>query len=256
LHDFTVFQIEGIRVAAVDLQRACRLVAGLAIQRLGTYVTVTGAHGLVESCYDPRIRQAHQSASLVLPDGMPLVWLGRALGHTSMGRVYGPDLIQAIFSEQAFRELRHFFYGSQPQVLTALMDRLTSRFGEFNLVGSYCPPMRLAGFQEDEEVLQIIRHARPHFIWIGLSTPKQELWMYMHMPKIATGVAVGIGAAFDLVAGSTPQAPRWMQRSGLEWLFRLIVDPRRLYRRYAFIVPRFFLLIVKTWMEAKRRGGT
>jgi N-acetylglucosaminyldiphosphoundecaprenol N-acetyl-beta-D-mannosaminyltransferase len=183
---------------------------------------------------------------------MPLVWLGRALGHKSMGRVYGPDLIQAIFSEQEFRELGHFFYGSQPQVLTDLKDHLTSRFGRFNLVGSYCPPMRPAGFQEDDDILKMIRDARPHFIWIGLSTPKQELWMYMHMSKIATGVAIGIGAAFDLVARSTPQAPRWMQRSGLEWMFRLIVEPRRLYRRYFFIVPRFLLLMLKTWIKAKR----
>lgn len=233
------FTIKGIDVAAIDVFRARDLVAALATSAQGAYVTVTGAHGIVESAYDHRVRSAHVQAALVVPDGMPLVWLGRLSGLKTIGRVYGPELMESVFSIRENRELRHFFYGSTPATISRLTAALASRFGEFNLVGVHCPPTRSAGFSEDTEVIARIRNLKPHFIWVGLSTPKQELWMRMHMPRIACGVAIGVGAAFDLVSGKTLQAPRWIQRSGLEWLFRLAMEPRRLFRRYFFIVPRF-----------------
>jgi N-acetylglucosaminyldiphosphoundecaprenol N-acetyl-beta-D-mannosaminyltransferase len=238
--DFPKFCIKGIDVAAIDLAFARDFIGQRATEARGEYVTVTGAHGVVESAYDDRVRQAHCQALIVVPDGMPLVWLGRLLGFRSVGRVYGPDLMQSIFARPNFRSLRHFFYGSNPSVIGQLKKVLVSRFGEFNDIGSYCPPVRPAGFAEGEDVLSRIREARPHFLWVGLSTPKQELWLQMHMPKIAMGIGIGVGAAFDLVSGMTPQAPRWIQRSGFEWLFRLAMEPKRLFRRYLFVIPRFF----------------
>ena len=250
--DFKSFRVRGINVAAIDIPLATDLIQQLATSAQGAYVTVTGAHGIVESVYSERVRKAHEQAAMVVPDGMPLVWLGRLLGFNSIGRVYGPDLMESVFSRRELRQLNHLFYGSTPAVIDSLAATIRSRFGEFNLVGSFSPPVRPVGFDEDEEVISHIRQLRPHIIWIGLSTPKQEIWLLNHMHKIGTGVGIGVGAAFDLVSGTTQQAPRWIQRSGFEWLFRLFVEPRRLFRRYLFIVPRFLFYMAETVVTYRR----
>jgi N-acetylglucosaminyldiphosphoundecaprenol N-acetyl-beta-D-mannosaminyltransferase len=240
-------------VAAIDLDQACDLIGQLATNGQGAYVTVTGAHGIAESVYDDKVREAHQQVALVVPDGMPLVCLGRLLGFDSMGRVYGPDLMVAVFSRADLRQLRHYFYGSTPAAVERLTATLTLRFGEFNLVGAYSPPIRPVGYEEDEDVLSRIRLLKPHIIWVGLSTPKQEIWLHNHMHKIGSGVGIGVRAAFDLVSGTTRQAPRWIQRSGLERLFRLAVEPRRLFRRYLFVVPRFLYYMAETFITQRNR---
>jgi N-acetylglucosaminyldiphosphoundecaprenol N-acetyl-beta-D-mannosaminyltransferase len=254
LSSFTLpkFRIKGIDIAAIDIVHASKLIGELATAGHGSYVTVTGAHGIVESQYNKEVFDAHRDASLIVPDGMPLVWLGRLLGFKSIGRVYGPDLMENIFSKQGYRELRHFFYGSSPSVVNNLRDALVTRFGEFNMVGMHCPPVEPLGFTEDEAVLSLIRGLKPHIIWVGLSTPKQEVWLRMHMPRIATGVGIGVGAAFDLLSGKTRQAPRYIQRSGLEWLFRLVHEPKRLFKRYFFVIPRFLVFFLQAFAKQER----
>jgi N-acetylglucosaminyldiphosphoundecaprenol N-acetyl-beta-D-mannosaminyltransferase len=253
--EFQKFRIRGVNVAAINVDRACDLIGQLARHGKGTYVTVTGAHGIVESVYDDEIREAHQQAAAVVADGMPLVWLGRRLGFTAIGRVYGPDLVAGVFARRELRQLRHFFYGSMPAVVEKLTASLSSRFGEFNLVGTYSPPMRPIGFVENEAVLSRMRELRPNIIWVGLSSPKQEIWLRNHMRQIGSGVGIGVGAAFDLMSGSTPQAPRFIQRSGCEWLFRLAMEPGRLHKRYAFIVPRFLFLIIEALLTPRRQAA-
>jgi N-acetylglucosaminyldiphosphoundecaprenol N-acetyl-beta-D-mannosaminyltransferase len=256
--EFETFRVRGTDVAAVDVLRASDFVGQLAPNARGAYVTVTGAHGIVESVRNERVREAHQQASMVVPDGMPLVWMGRLLGFNSVGRVYGPDLMSCIFSRKELRQLRHYFYGSTPDVVSKLTAALISRFGEFNFVGAYSPPIRPLGFDEDESILSRIRELKPHFVWVGLSTPKQELWLHMHMQKIGSGVGIGVGAAFDLLSGVTPQAPRWIQRSGFEWLFRLAMEPRRLFKRYLLVIPQFLYFMVETLISRRsnRIGNT
>jgi N-acetylglucosaminyldiphosphoundecaprenol N-acetyl-beta-D-mannosaminyltransferase len=239
------FDLVGIPVAAIDLPKACKLIAEAAASPLPAYVTVTGAHGILESVYGESVCHAHKEAFLVVPDGMPLVWLGRVLGCKSMRRVRGVDLMEAMFSRKEYRELRHYFYGSNASVIATLVNAIESRFGQFNFVGSYSPPMQPLGFSERDEVLSCIRGAAPDILWVGLSTPKQELWLQMHMKKIGCGVGIGVGAAFEFVSGILPQAPRWIQQCGFEWLFRLAVEPRRLFRRYFFVVPRFAWLFLR-----------
>jgi N-acetylglucosaminyldiphosphoundecaprenol N-acetyl-beta-D-mannosaminyltransferase len=244
---FATFEIKGVPVAAVSLPFACDFIASRASNACGAYVTVTGAHGIVESAYDERVREAHRQALIVVPDGMPLVWLGKLLGFGSMTRVYGPDLMTCVFENEQRRRLRHFFYGANPSVIRKFSEVLRQRFGEFNLVGTYSPPMQPLGYEESDEIIAQMRDVKPDLIWVALSTPKQELWMQMHMPRIGSGIAIGVGAAFALLSGATTQAPRWVQRSGLEWLFRLAIEPKRLYRRYFFVVPtylRFFVVAV------------
>ena len=215
LATFATFDIKGVPVAAVSLPFACDFIASRASTACGEYVAVTGAHGIVELAYNERVREAHRQALIVVPDGMPLVWLGRLLGFGSMTRVYGPDLMNGIFETERRRRLKHFFYGANPSVILKLSETLRRRFGEFSLVGTYSPPMQLLGYEECEEVLARIRGVRPDLIWVALSTPKQELWMQMHMPKIGSGIAIGVGAAFDLLSGTTIQAPRWISALGL-----------------------------------------
>jgi N-acetylglucosaminyldiphosphoundecaprenol N-acetyl-beta-D-mannosaminyltransferase len=251
--DVAKFKIRGVEVAAIDVFSACNLIGKSAADVSGNYVTVTGAHGIVESVYSREVFDAHRDAWLIVPDGMPLVWLGRLLGFNSIGRVYGPDLMECVFSNPDYRERRHFFYGSSPSVISSLRDALVARFGEFNMIGMHCPPMKPLGFIEDEAVLTRIRDLKPDIIWVGLSTPKQEVWMHMHMPKIGAGVGIGVGAAFDLLAGKTRQAPRWIQRSGFEWLFRLAMEPRRLFRRYFFVVPQFLFFFAETVARQVRK---
>jgi N-acetylglucosaminyldiphosphoundecaprenol N-acetyl-beta-D-mannosaminyltransferase len=246
------FDIAGIDIAAIDLPEACKIIAGAASSHLPAYVTATGAHGVVESVYDESVRHAHKEALLVVPDGMPLMWLGRILGCRSIGRVRGPDLMEAMFSKKEYRDLRHYFYGSKPSVIAALVNVIVARFGQFNFVGSYSPPMQPRGFTEDDEVLSRIREAAPDILWVGLSTPKQELWLRMHMNKIGCGVGIGVGAAFEFVSGILPQAPRWVQCSGFEWLFRLIMEPKRLFRRYFLVVPRFAWLFLQRLLKTQQ----
>jgi N-acetylglucosaminyldiphosphoundecaprenol N-acetyl-beta-D-mannosaminyltransferase len=169
---------------------------------------------------------------------------------------HGPELMEFVFSKKELRELRHLFYGSSPAVIAKLTSTLTARFGAFNMVGSYCPPMRPKGFEEDEHVLSFIRELKPDIIWVGLSTPKQELWLHMHMKKIGSGVGIGVGAAFDLLSGTTRQAPRWIQRSGFEWLFRMAMEPRRLCKRYFFVVPRFAWFLLAVLIKTRVTGGS
>jgi N-acetylglucosaminyldiphosphoundecaprenol N-acetyl-beta-D-mannosaminyltransferase len=251
MHSERAYEIRGIRVDAIDVYRARDEICARARTARGDYVTVSGAPGIVASVYDERIHEAHRQAALVVADGMPVVWLGRLLGFSSIGRVNGPELMELIFEKEEYRKLRHFFYGARPSTISELIRVIESRFGPLNAVGTYSPPIRPIGFSEDEEVLARIRALKPDLVWISLSTPKQEVWMQMHMRKIGCGLGVGVGAAFDLLAGTVVRAPRWIQRSGFEWLFRLAVEPRRLYKRYFFVVPRFAYICLETFIKQR-----
>jgi N-acetylglucosaminyldiphosphoundecaprenol N-acetyl-beta-D-mannosaminyltransferase len=146
---------------------------------------------------------------------------------------------------------RHFFYGGAPEVAGRLSERLVEKFPGLNVVGTYCPPFRALSPEEDEEVVRIIRAAEPDIVWVGISTPKQERWMVEHVARLGVPVLVGVGAAFDFLSGTKPQAPLWMQRSGLEWLFRLFSEPKRLWRRYAQY-PLFGLLVLAQMIGLKQ----
>jgi N-acetylglucosaminyldiphosphoundecaprenol N-acetyl-beta-D-mannosaminyltransferase len=188
-------------------------------------------HGVSEAQRDPVFKTALATADLIVPDGMPLVWLGRLRGFKSMKRrVYGPELMET-FCRQTGNKYRHFFYGGAPGVADTLADVERERHG-IQVVGTYCPPFRPLTPDEETTIQTILEEAAPDVLWIGLSTPKQETWMYEHRDKISVPVMLGVGAAFDLNIGRLKQAPVWMRENGMEWLFRLLAEPRRLWRRY------------------------
>ena len=232
------FPVLGVRVSAVQIPQVIEIMERWILERRSPhYVAVTGMHGVTEAQYDSQFRTILQRADLVVPDGMPLVWIGRWRGFRLKRRVYGPELM-ATFFEQTGDRYRHFFYGGAPGVAERLADVARKKYG-IQVVGTYCPPFRPLTPEEDQDAIQTIENARPDCLWVGLSTPKQERWMYQHLEQLSVPVMLGVGAAFDLNAGTLKQAPSWMRENGMEWLFRLAAEPRRLWRRYVIFGSKF-----------------
>ena len=232
----------GVRVSAVNLKSATGLIEKAIEDGRKEYVCVRDAHGIVRCQKDPELRSIHNRAFLVTPDGMPLVWALKHAGHVESDRVYGPDLMLSVFEAGRSKGLRHFLYGATAKTLEQLQARLIAKFPEARIVGSYAPPFRDLSLQEETDIADRINRSGADIIWVGLSSPKQELWMARMRDRLDASVLIGVGAAFDFHAGLKRQAPRVIQRSGFEWAFRLLCEPRRLWRRYALVVPTFISL--------------
>ena len=244
--------ILGVGVSAINIAMALEAIEGWIARRSPRYVCVTGVHGVMESQRDEELRRIHNRAGLVTPDGMPLVWLSRLKGLGHVERVYGPHLMLAICERSVSKGYRHFFYGGAEGVPEQLAVVLQNRFPGMQVVGTFSPPFRPLTAEEDEQIVQMINENRPDIVWIGLSTPKQERWMAEHTHRLNAPVLIGVGAAFDFLSGRKPQAPRWMQRAGLEWLFRLLTEPRRLWRRYLVNNPLFVMLVLAQALGLRR----
>jgi N-acetylglucosaminyldiphosphoundecaprenol N-acetyl-beta-D-mannosaminyltransferase len=236
--------ILGVGVSAIDTIMALHTIDDWIARCDPHYVCVTTVHGVMESRRDPALQQIHNRAGMVTPDGMPLVWLCRLMGFGYVERVYGPDLLLAVCQGSVEKGYRHFFYGGVPGVAEILATRLQARFPGLQVAGVDAPPFRPLRPAEDQAAVEHINAARPDIVWVGISTPKQERWMAAHIGRVVAPVLIGVGAAFDFHAGLKTQAPRWVQRSGLEWLFRLAMEPRRLWRRYLINNPWFLWLIL------------
>jgi N-acetylglucosaminyldiphosphoundecaprenol N-acetyl-beta-D-mannosaminyltransferase len=234
----------GVRVSAINMRTAPGIIEGWISRREAHYVCITGVHGIMESQRDPEVRRIHNAAGLVTPDGMPLVWLSHLRGFSDVERVYGPDLMLTMCARSVDKGYRHFFYGGAPGVAERLVDRLQARFPGLQVAGIDSPPFRPLTSEEDRAAVERINATRPDILWVGFSTPKQERWMAAHVGRLSAPVLIGVGAAFDFHAGVKKQAPRWMQRSGLEWSFRLVTEPRRLWRRYLINNPWFLWLVL------------
>jgi N-acetylglucosaminyldiphosphoundecaprenol N-acetyl-beta-D-mannosaminyltransferase len=237
--------ILGVGVSAINMPMTLGLIDKWISRGDRQYICVADVHGIMESQRDPRIRDAHNRSGLTTPDGMPLVWAGRAAGARHVSRVYGPDLMLAACGLARARGYSSFFYGGRPGVADRLARRLRELYPGLKIAGTYTPPFRELSADEDEDVVRLISAARPDLVWVGLGAPKQELWMAAHAHRLDASVLIGVGAAFNIHAGLIRQAPRWIQRSGLEWAFRLAQEPRRLWRRYLYSNPRFLAGIAK-----------
>ena len=232
------FRVLGVRVHAVQISDVIGLIQRWIKERTsGHFITFTGMHGVSEAHRDPRLKEIHNAADLVVPDGMPLVWLGRRHGYRLRRRVYGPELMET-FCRTTRARYRHFFYGGASGVAERLAADLQRRY-DIGVAGTYAPPFRPLTEDEEQEVAELVQAAAPDLLWVGLSTPKQEQWMYKHRQRLSVPVLLGVGAAFDFHTGRTKQAPAWMRERGLEWLFRLMAEPRRLWRRYLIGGSRF-----------------
>jgi N-acetylglucosaminyldiphosphoundecaprenol N-acetyl-beta-D-mannosaminyltransferase len=216
------------------------------------YVCVTGVHGIIEAQADEQFRNILNSSFLTTPDGMPTVWLGRFHGFKHMARVYGPDFMLALCERSLAGGYRHFLYGGKPGVAEELGRELTRRFPGLRIVGTYTPPFRPLNDSEESALIAQLEASKPDVLWCGLSTPKQERFMAEYYQKLPVKLMVGVGAAFDLLSGNLSEAPEWMKNTGLQWLYRLIKEPRRLWRRYLFNNPKFAWLTLLQLTRLKR----
>jgi N-acetylglucosaminyldiphosphoundecaprenol N-acetyl-beta-D-mannosaminyltransferase len=244
------FKVLGVRVNAVQIPDVIAKIEEWIRLRDGCrYIAVTGMHGVTEAQHDGEFKSILNAAALVVPDGYPLVWLGRRKGFPKLKRrVYGPELMASFCEQTVGKGYRHFFYGGARGVAEELSRRFADIYPGLLVVGTYSPPFRALTPNEDSKVVSTIHHSRPDIVWVGLSTPKQERWMFEHCSRLSVPVLVGVGAAFDFHTKRTAQAPVWMRENGLEWLFRLIREPRRLWRRYLIYGPEFVLLVMLEWL--------
>ena len=231
----------GVGISVLNLRTAVAAMAEAVAARRKGYICVTGVHGVMEAQGDAGFKQILNQAFLCTPDGMPMVWAGKLNGQREMSRVYGPDLMLEVCSWSEKSGCRHFFYGGAEGVAPQLVDKLTVRFPKLQVVGTYTPPFRPLNPGEEQELQGQIHEAKPDILWVGLSTPKQERFMVEYLPRLDVTLMVGVGAAFDFHSGRVKQAPLWMQRSGLEWFYRLCSEPRRLGRRYLRNNPLFLV---------------
>ncbi len=230
------FKVLGVRIDAIQMSGAvAKMESLIESSEASSYVAVTGMHGIAEAQQDPHFREILNQADLVVPDGMPLVWLARWHRHALRHRVPGSELMEA-FCEKTGSQYRHFFYGGAPGVAEDLARQLHQRF-QIIVAGTYTPPFRPLTEIEESEVTARVGEAHADLLWVGLSTPKQELWMYEHRERLRVPLMLGVGAAFDMNSGRLRRAPEWMRESGLEWLFRLLAEPRRLWKRYLVTIP-------------------
>lgn len=208
------------------------------------FIALANAHMVTEARCNPEFRHMLNQSGLTVPDGTPLVWCGRARGHQLRRRVYGPELLEEFCRTTEGNGYRHFFYGGAPGVATLLASQLQCRFPGMQIAGTCSPPFRPLTWQEQQSVIRSINEARPDVVWVGLGCPKQERWMYDHLGLLDVPVMVGVGQAFNIHAELLRQAPRFMREHGLEWLFRLCLEPRRLWRRYLLGNTKFLLLLL------------
>ena len=245
--------ILGVRVDAVNLDLAARRIGRWIQQRRRrAYVCVAPVATIMDCQKDPDYRRVVNQADMVTPDGMPVVWIARTLKRNpQVQRTYGPDLMRKLCDEGRARGFRHYFYGGTPEVLKALTEALRRDYPGIHICGCLAPGFRAVGEKEGPSVLAGINAARPDIVWVGLGSPKQDYWMANHRADVAAPVMIGVGAAFDFVAGVKPQAPRWMRHSGLEWLFRLASEPARLWRRYVIGNTLFLVLLTRDIITGK-----
>lgn len=233
-----------LSVNALRFAEAVDLIDGWVRRGERHYVNVCTAHTALECSEAPELATLVRGAGLATPDGMPLVWLGRLRGYP-VERVYGPDLMLAICERGLASCCRHYFYGGAPGVADELARRLRQRLPGLLVVGVESPPFRALTAEEQKATAARIDASRADVVWVGLGTPKQDYWVGRFRPLLQAPVLIAVGAAFDFHAGRVRQAPRWAQRSGLEWLYRLTQEPGRLWRRYLLGNPRFVALALR-----------
>ncbi len=246
-------KVLGIPLSVTNYEQTLDWIEAMIATRRRGYVCVSAVHTVMAAQEDRQLRAAVLSADLTVPDGQPLVWALNALGHQLKSRVYGPDLMWKACARAARNGTRFFFYGGRdPEALQTLVSRLEAAHPGLQIAGNYCPPFRALTPEEERDVIEQIERSGAHVVWVGIGVPKQEKWMATMRPRLNTPVLVGVGAAFDFHAGLVPQAPDWMQERGLEWLFRLKQEPRRLWKRYLRYNPAFVVGFVRQYGRHRR----
>lgn len=235
--------ILGVQIAAINMEAALNYIQRNLKELSGQYICISNVHTTVMSYEDKTYRKIQNHAVLALPDGKPLSVLCRKKGFLKADRVTGPDLMEEIFRRSKECGYRHYFYGSKPETLKVLEQKLKEQY-QLDIVGMYAPPFRKMTEEEDREAVDRINMVEADFVWVALGAPKQEQWMYTHQRKVQ-GLMIGIGAGVDYFAGNIKRAPIWMQKCSLEWAYRLWQEPKRLFKRYLITNTKFLWLIAR-----------
>jgi N-acetylglucosaminyldiphosphoundecaprenol N-acetyl-beta-D-mannosaminyltransferase len=246
------YVVVGTPISALTLEAAIDLFQSSVTEGHRLHAHFCTVHSLVEAHDDPALRAALSARDAIsAPDGMPLVWVGRTLGRP-VQRVCGPDLMPALIDRSRGIGARHYFYGGAPGVAQRLADEMSTAYPGLQVAGVHSPPFRPLTSDEEAAEIAMINETRPDFVWIGLGAPKQDLWAFRMRPHLDAAVLLAVGAAFDFHSGGLRRAPAWMQRSGLEWAFRLYIEPRRLARRYLVTNTRFLSLLARELWSGRR----
>lgn len=236
-------EILGVQIAALHMKAALNYIQKNLKSLNGQYICISNVHTTIMSYEDKDYCRIQNEAALALPDGGPIAFLCKRRGFPEADRVTGPDLMGEIFKCSKKYGYKHYFYGSKPETLKALEQKLKDQY-QLNIAGMYAPPFREMTEEEDKEAVDRINRAQADFVWVALGAPKQERWMYMHQGRVH-GLMIGIGAGADYFAGNIKRAPMWMQKSSLEWLYRLFQEPKRLFKRYLVTNTKFLWLIAR-----------
>lgn len=238
----------GSKISACDSQAALQLLEECTESKVGGFVCFTNVHAAVMGHREPEFRLITNSSLLSVADGKPVYWVARATGNSQVGHVAGPDFM--LCALQRFPQFGHFFYGSTPQVLESLVASLQERIPGLKICGTFSPPFRPLNTDERLEVVRMIRATNAKFIWVGLGAPKQEKWMAEISDDLQPAILFGVGAAFDFHAGVLQRAPKWLRRTGLEWLYRLTQEPKRLWKRYLITNTLFVYYLIRRKIRA------
>lgn len=247
------YDVLGIQLTPMTLQRAGDIAEDAVASRRKLTAAFCTVHTVVESQKALAFRDAINATDIAATDGMPLVWLCKLKGARDIERVYGPETLLVLCGRGVAPGWKHYFYGGTEQELTALTARLRKAWPEIQIAGTYSPPFRALSEEEKQADAERINAAKPDLVWVGLGNPKQELWMAEFRSRLEAPMILAVGAAFALNAGVVKQAPRWIQRSGLEWLYRLVQEPRRLWKRYLVCNTTFVWLLAKEAVMGGRR---
>lgn len=237
-------KILNVNINILNMDKTKELVDSYILNKEYGYICVSNVHTTVMSYENNDYRDIQNNALLRLPDGGPLSVVSRIYGHKNAQRVTGPDLMEEIFKDSVKNKYKHYFYGGKQETLDLLKEKLKDKYKAINIVGMYSPPFRDLTFDENEEIVKMINSSGADIIWVGLGAPKQEIWMNKNSGKVS-GLMIGVGAGFDYFAGNIKRAPSWMQKYSLEWLYRLIQEPRRLFKRYFVTNSKFLFYLAR-----------
>lgn len=245
------YSVLGLGISEITFDGAVNLFLNAAATGQKIRANFCAVNNVVAANENPVLREYMSSSQIAVPDGMPLVWLGRLKGR-KVERICGPDFMPALCERSRQFGYRHFFYGGADGVAEQLAQNLTQRFPGLQVAGMYTPPFRPLTEEEDADIVARINQAKPDFVWVGLSTPKQDEWIATHQTKLDAPNLLAVGAAFDFHSGNLQRAPRWIQRSGFEWFYRLVREPKRLWRRYLVGNTMFVLYLAAEILRIRK----
>lgn len=240
-----------VPVSSININRACDIIDDWIQARKKVYICVAPVSTIVDSQSDHEYKKVLDGADMITPDGMPLVWVAKIMGNKKIERTYGPDLMMALCEKGQNKGYKHYFYGGTESTCSLLRNVLKKKFCNIDIVGHYAPPFRPLHAKEEVSIIDGINRLRPDILWVGLGSPKQDYWMQQHRDQLNVPIIIGVGAAFDFLAGTKRQAPVWMRNVGLEWLFRLCSEPKRLWKRYLVGNTLFVYLLIKYGIKTR-----